>query len=1247
MTPRSALIVVLLATLPSRTTAQQADVIRGRITTNDGDPIENATVSAASIPNNVNRSARTDKAGRYTLTFANGEGDYWITVAALGFTSRRFELKRIADEEILIADAKLAPSGVVLEAVRVQADRARPGRNDASPDVSGTERSVNNAGVDPSQAGNLAAMAASVPGVQLIPGADGNPDQFSVFGLGGDQNGSTLNGLSFAGSEVPRDAATRSSLGASLWDVSRGGFSGAQFSLRTQSGSNFSARGMSALVNAPPLQWTDRAGRSTGAQYTSASLGAATAGPIALDRVFYSAGYQFDRRASDLLNLSTADALALATAGIARDSLVRLRSILGAAGVPLSVSGLPTNRTNDRGSFLAAIDVSPPAATSGSAFNLTASGSFSRLSAPMAQVTALPTSDVRALNWFGALQGRHTNYFGAGVLTETSLGVTRTRASTEPYLALPSGSVRVASSLDDGTNAVSILSFGGSPVQRQSTTSTGIGGQNQLSWFTADNKHRLKLASELRFERFDQDFSANRLGTFTYNSLADLAAGQPASYMRVLSPRLRAVDQVVGALSLGDSYRPTSDLQVQYGLRLDGNRYLSSPAANPALDQAFGVVNSTLPNKLYLSPRVGFAWTYGTAARLAIANGFTRGPRAVVRGGVGLFQGTPSTQLVAPAMSNTGLPDAVRAVACVGTAVPTPEWSRYITSADAIPTRCADGSANGVFASISQETVLFDRAYNAPRSLRSNLNWSGALLGNRVEATIDGTYSRNLAQPSWVNVNFDATPAFALANEAGRPVFAAPGEIVPGTGAIAADAAHLDAGFGNVIQRRSDMSSVSRQIAVGIRPLSFSTRYSWSLAYVYANTREATRGFSSTSGDPRETAWSRSGFDSRHQILYSLSYNFFDWLPVSLSGWLRSGRPFTPLVASDINGDGFANDRAYVFDPASSSVDPSVATAMRALLASGSAEARACLARELGRIASRNSCEAPWTSSSTLTVGINPVKFRLPQRVNVAFFVNNALGAADLLLHGESNRRGWGQNTLPDPALLFVRGFDAQTRTFRYDVNPRFGATNLSQTISRNPVVVTAQIRLDVGFARERQLLTQSLDRGRGRPGTRANDQDIRSMSGALIPANPMALLLQQADSLQLTRRQADSLATLARAYAIAFDSIWTPVARYLAGLPEEYDRGDAYERYRRARERTVDALMQLAPLVRALLTGEQLRRLPAFTASSLDTRYLASVRSSTAGGASMGILSMLAQMGWTGASVDASSGTPTLMIHR
>ena len=62
------------------------------------------------------------------------------------------------------------------------------------------------------QQGDLAAMAASLPGVTLIPGADGDPSGFSVLGLGQDQNNTTLNGANFGGSNLPRDAAVSSSL---------------------------------------------------------------------------------------------------------------------------------------------------------------------------------------------------------------------------------------------------------------------------------------------------------------------------------------------------------------------------------------------------------------------------------------------------------------------------------------------------------------------------------------------------------------------------------------------------------------------------------------------------------------------------------------------------------------------------------------------------------------------------------------------------------------------------------------------------------------------------------------------------------------------------------------------------------------------------------------------------------------------------------------------------------------------------
>src|SRR5207244_6032410 len=128
-----------------------------------------------------------------TITFPGGDGDYWISLAAIGFSQRRFDLKRIADEAVLLADARL--SALTLDTINVTVDRRRPSRSDGERDVSGTDRPVNPNLVSPDQAGDLAAMAASQPGVSLIPGTNGDPSGFSVLGLSTDQNLTTLNGL--------------------------------------------------------------------------------------------------------------------------------------------------------------------------------------------------------------------------------------------------------------------------------------------------------------------------------------------------------------------------------------------------------------------------------------------------------------------------------------------------------------------------------------------------------------------------------------------------------------------------------------------------------------------------------------------------------------------------------------------------------------------------------------------------------------------------------------------------------------------------------------------------------------------------------------------------------------------------------------------------------------------------------------------------------------------------------------------
>jgi hypothetical protein len=245
----------------------------------------------------------------------------------------------------------------------------------------------------------------------------------------------------------------------------------------------------------------------------------------------------------------------------------------------------------------------------------------------------------------------------------------------------------------------------------------------------------------------------------------------------------------------------------------------------------------------------------------------------------------------------------------------------------------------------------------------------------------------------------------------------------------------------------------------------------------------------------------------------------------------------------------------------------------------------------------------------------------MPQRATLSFNVQNPLGLADRVLHGEDGAKGWGQMPFADAQLLYVRGFDQATRRYTYEVNQRFGATNPQFSTFRTPTTVTAMLRFDVGPTREKQNLVQMLDRGRKKnhEGTKMPEGMLRAMyatSGGVM--NPIEQILRQSDTLKLTSRQADSIATANRWYKIRLDSIWAPVAKFLGELPDHYDEGEAYSRYITARRASVDLLTKLAPQMKGLLTADQQRKLPQFVAMYLDTRYLASIRSGTAGAGGM-----------------------------
>ncbi|MEP6780760.1 MAG: carboxypeptidase-like regulatory domain-containing protein [Gemmatimonadaceae bacterium] len=1192
---------------------QAADVIRGRVMSPDSQPIVGAQVTAISYLGGITKSKRTDKNGRYSITYPNGEGDYWLSFAAIGYTGQRFEVKRIADEEVLIADVKLSNTQTLgTVTINAAGPRQPPGRNDGtqSADVTGGDRSIANVLLPPDQMGNLAAMAGAMAGVQLIPGVDGNPDKFSIFGLDGSQNNTSLNGQQSGATTIPRDAGVSTQL-RSGFDIANGGFSGAQIAVNTSSGTNYISRSGSGQFNAPQIQWNDRIGRAT--EYSSISLGGRMSGPIVMDKDFYTFSIQVDHRSQNLATLGSTTPVIYQSAGIAADSVTRLRAILGDLRVPIGASGIGSSSPRDAASVLGGLDWAPKSASSGHAFNLAYNGSYNSSGPSSLSPLQTPASLSSTTSLNGSMQLRHTNFFGDGILTESMFALSGSSARNNPYVDLPGGSVLVTSILDDGSATPRSLNFGGG--SNASTNSTqSVSGRNSLSWFSSNNKHRLKLISELRTDRSSSERAFNLLGRYTYQSLADLSAGHPSSFTRSLNSVDQSGSALVGAIALGDAWRKTPNLQIQYGVRIDGNRFLSRPDDNSAVKDAFGIANTNVPNKIYLSPRFGFSYFYGKQTQIAIADGFAFGPKAVIRGGSGIFQNVRGPDLASGAIANTGLPGSSQQITCTGTATPAANWDVLQGNDALIPTQCADGTGGTLFANSLPSVTLFNKGYSQEKSWRTNMSWAGNILDNRFALTLTGNYSLNFNQADALDLNFSPVQQFALSEESGRPVYVQSTSIDPTSGLIATRDSRQSSLFNTVSELRSDLHSQTRQLQVQLQPFYFyAPKFRWNMSYAYVNVSQQYRGFSSTVGDPFEI---RTGTASgpRHDLSLGFVYSLANAVTFSLGARVASGTRFTPTIAGDVNGDGRFNDRAFIFDPATTS-DPAVAAAMQNLLKNASGSARDCLQSQLGKFAERNSCVSSWTVSNTsLRITINPAKIRLPNRTSLSLTISNPAGAADLLLHGENKLHGWGQTPNIDQSLLYVRGYDAAKLRYKYEVNQRFGSTRALQTVSRTPVVMTLIVGVDFAPTRDWQNLRQQLDRGRTRAGVKMPEPQVRQMSLSLFQ-NPMARMLQTGEALHLTRTQADSLATMSRRYTKLVDSLWTPAAKFLATLPKEYDRAEAQARFVAAREVAIGYLIKVAPGIKGMLTKGQTRVLSPQIASVLEPRYLQLVQKGLAGG--------------------------------
>jgi hypothetical protein len=1186
------------------------DVIRGKIVRPDSSPIAGVQVKLTSAASGVTRTTRSDAQGRVSIIFQNGGGDYTVNITAIGFAPQEFRLRREGEEEVLRLNAVMKPVAQNLDAVRV-AESRRPRAEVIAADVGGSGSNPNSNSLPANLQGDLTAMAALIPGFAMLYNADGTTAGFSALGLAANQNTVTMNGVASGASSIPRDANVYTRISTTTADASRGGFSGAQTSLTPFGGSPYTSHSMRITIDDPMLQWSDPAASSLNAQFRNIAISGNAVGEIVPEQSLYSISYQLGRRTSPLNTLLSADSSGLVRLGLAPDSVKRFEQILHGLGVPFSVAGTPSERASQSGSFLARFDLNPANSNNGSTFNTTVNANFNNSGAASLGSRVLPSFGGENTTARGSVQGYASMNVGASFLNETRLGIDYSSSTGSPYVGLPQGTVLVTSVDPTGGINLNNLQFGSGSSLLRSSRSGNIGLTDNLSWFNDDSKHRLKLSTDPHYDWYNQLEEANTLGTFTYNSLADLAAGTPASYIRRLGAQERNGSSVGGSISLTDTWRKTNQLQFQYGLRADAFKFLMNPAYNPDVYQLFGLRTDHVPNAFGVSPRFGFSWTFGHAPK-SVNTQFGLSTFGTFSGSFGRYWQTLTSSSISDAFDNTGLPNGAQQISCIGSAVPSPSWNSYLTNPSSIPTACADGTAGTPFAVTQPRVSTYDPSYQPPSSWRSSLRWS-SYLTSHFRMSVEVQYSLNEHQASYVDRNFVSTPAFTLASEGGRPVYVDPTAIVPSTGAVSLSASRLSQTYAQVYNNLGDGMSRSRQATVTLTPVTrgicfISCPMFWSVSWTTVRVDDEVRGFGgNTGGNPLLFQWGRSAGDIQHQINFSLSKSITQSLSLSVSGSFRSGIPFTPTVGGDVNGDGSFNDRAFIFNPATVT-DTAVASGMRSILSSAPAAVKSCLVSQIGQIAARNSCRGPWTASNfTARLNFRPQWGGNWDRVNFALSLANPLTGLDALVH-HGQLEGWGQPAFPDPTLLYVRGFNPATNSYIYAVNQRFGETRAALSIPTAPFQATLEMRFNIGPEPEGQQGKMAMRQLKPLNKPALEERMIKARYAGNYQ-QMLSSLLQQKDSIALTKVQSDSAARLFAKLSVSADSIYDPLAKYLATAPRRGSEAEIGHKIIQAQQKMQLPLCDMLDALRVLLTPDQIRKLKPPLSFQLDESYVRFLR--------------------------------------
>lgn len=912
---RQILLILSLVLLPLTLFAQgtTSGSIEGTITDETGESLPGANIIAVHQPTGTEYGTSSRADGGYTIRNVRVGGPYEVRVTFIGFNAQIKEINNIELGERVSLNFQLEEGSLELGEISVVAvpdqifnsDRTGASKNISTRDIERT----------PTVSRSLTDFTRLTPQVTSGNSFGGANDRYNNILV----DGATLNDVFGLGDAIPGssagvtsplsiDAIEEFNVDIAPFEVTNGGFTGGQVNAITKSGTNTYTGSVYFQTRNESFVGSYTEGGEEANEYPEFSenyIGLNIGGPIIQDKLFFFVNAEFRRQTSPLttgiLGSGAPNVIDFEPATFDRISNIFQNQYNYDTGAYTS----PIDQAQDNNKVLAKLD-----------WNINQSNKltfrYNHVDAIDEEGVFRGSSDYSYSNRQYDFNSQQDSFvaqlnstIGNNVYNEARVVYTRIRDSRD-VVAQRFPEVEVSLPYDNDRSGFGSIFAGIDRFsQANSLDQDLIEITNNLTYIRGD--HEFTFGTSNQIFTFDNVFVQDAYGSYVFRSIDDLEAGTPYQYRySYLLPGGNPTANFTGmqfGLYAQDKWTVNPDLKITYGLRVDMPVLPDDPTNNDLVPGAFPGYSTdrVASGNLLWSPRFGFNWDLSGGARTT-----------QLRGGAGIFSGTPPFVWISNQYSNTGV-DYGR-VDVSGSRVP--EDLQFSADPDGQPSPLDPNSA--LSGQNTSEINLISEDFKYPQSLKLNLALDQQLPLGFI-GTLEGVYSKGINDVEFENLNLVQQGESIY----GRPIY---GEVyLSSFGTASGTPSRKDENFTNALLLKNTDENYQYSIT-GSLEKQFDFGLSTNLSYTYNRAITVNNGSSSRAisnwqynenVDVNNPAPGTADYERRHRILGVVSYQF-SWLDrlatsISLIYDGRSGQPFSWLYNGDANGDGrYDNDLIYV-----------------------------------------------------------------------------------------------------------------------------------------------------------------------------------------------------------------------------------------------------------------------------------------------------------------------------------------------